>query len=49
MNFKGHAVFHIKIQCNQLLVDAIGPLNEEIIKQYTDSLEFCIQVIEASP
>ena len=48
MKFIEHGVFNIKIISNQLLVDAIGPFNEEVVSLYKATLESCIQELENS-
>lgn len=48
MNFIEHGVFEVKIEGELLLVDATGPFNEELLIQYENALESCIQNLEIS-
>jgi hypothetical protein len=49
MKFKEHGLFEVKTEKNLLLVDAIGPFNDELIIKYENALESCIQCLEKSP
>ncbi|WP_157470762.1 hypothetical protein [Colwellia sp. PAMC 20917] len=48
MNFTEHGLFKVKIEGKILLIDAIGPFNEELIIKYKGALESCIQNLEVS-
>lgn len=43
--FRPHGKFEIKVENSHLLVDAAGPFNEELIKEYRQSLAEAIQNI----
>lgn len=46
MFFAEHGEFEVKVEDNILFVDATGPFNEELVKQYEKCLELCIQKLE---
>jgi len=46
MNFIEHGLFEVKIEDKLLLVDATGPFNKELLIQYENALESCIQNLE---
>ncbi len=48
MNFIEHGLFEVKVEGELLLVDATGPFNEELLIEYENSLEACIQNLEVS-
>ena len=48
MRFQEHGVFEIETEANLLLVDATGPLNDEVAKYYIEAIESCIQQLEVS-
>ena len=48
MKFIEHGVFEIETEANLLLVDATGPLSDEMSKHYNDAVESCIQHLEGS-
>ena len=48
MSFTVHGLFEVKVEGKILLVDAIGPFNEELIIEYKRALESCIQNLEVS-
>lgn len=48
MKFIKHGVFEIETEAQLLLVDATGPFNDEVAKQYIEALESCIQQLEVS-
>jgi len=43
VNFIEHGIFEVKIEDELLLVDATGPFNKELLIQYENALESCIQ------
>jgi len=49
MKFAEHGLFEVKTEGKLLLVNAIGPFNEELIIKYEDALESCIQSLEVAP
>jgi len=48
VNFIEHGIFEVKIEDELLLVDATGPFNKELLIQYENALESCIQNLETS-
>jgi len=46
MSFIEHGLFEVKTKDDLLLVDATGPFNEELLIQYENALESCIQNLE---
>ena len=48
MKFIKLGVFEIETEAQLLLVDATGPFNDEVAKQYIEALESCIQQLEVS-
>ncbi len=48
MNFAEHGLFEVKTEGKILLVNAIGPFNEELLIKYENTLESCIQNLESS-
>jgi hypothetical protein len=48
MDFIEHGFFTVNVEDNILIVDAIGPFNEELILKYEKALESCIQTLELS-
>lgn len=49
MNFSEHGLFEVKVEGKLLLVDAIGPFNDELVIKYESALESCIQSLAVSP
>jgi hypothetical protein len=49
MKFTEHGLFEVKTEGKLLLVNAIGPFNEELLIKYENALESCIQSLEAAP
>jgi hypothetical protein len=49
MQFVSHGVFTVKATNRRLFVDATGPFNEELAREYRAALESCIQSLEHSP
>ena len=48
MNFIEHGLFEVKTEDKLLLVDATGPFNDELLVQYENALESCIQYLAIS-
>jgi hypothetical protein len=48
MKFAKHGLFEVKTEGELLIVDAMGPFNEELIIQYERALELCIKDLEVS-
>ena len=48
MKFEEHGIFEVKVEGRLLLVEATGPFNKELIKQYQEALKSCISALQGS-